>query len=140
MVRVLIDDDVIAIPEPVAAEADVVGRDAEVEPCQAEAIGPPSEQPEDVAATEAAGEPPVLPWVVEMVMRIVAAGVVADPLVVPMNMRRAGMTRSSPALGRADGCAGAGRGPRAGMCPPPTAPPRRWSCPPLPCAVTGSAE
>lgn len=41
----------------------------------------------DVASTETAREVPVLPRMVKMVVRIVTAGIVPDPLAVRMNVR-----------------------------------------------------
>jgi hypothetical protein len=45
----------------------------------------------DVAAAEATGEVAVLPGMVEVVVNIVMAGVVADPFAVGVNVRRVGM-------------------------------------------------
>lgn len=93
MVRVFVDNDVVAVPEPVVAEADVVGGDAEVEAAEPEAIGATAAEMPDVATAEAAGEAAVFPGVVEMVMGVVATRVMADPLAVRVDVRRVGMSR-----------------------------------------------
>jgi hypothetical protein len=80
MVGVFIDDDIVAVPKPVAAEADVVGRYAEIETTKPEAVGPAARQMPDMPAPESAREAPVFPGMIEMVVRIVGSGIVADPL------------------------------------------------------------
>jgi hypothetical protein len=87
MVGVFIDDDVIAVPEPVIAEGDIRRGDAEIEAAEPKATGAASRQVPDMASTEATREAPVLPRVVEVVVRIVAPSVVADPLAIGMNVR-----------------------------------------------------
>ena len=91
MVRVLVDYDLVAIPEPVIAEIEVVGGYAEVETTEPETLPVPSSQAEDMAAAEAAGEVPVFPWMIEVVMRIVAPGIVPNPFIVGMNVGCFGM-------------------------------------------------
>ena len=91
MVGVFVNDDIVAVPEPVATEADVVGSDAKVEAAEPETIGTASRQVPDVAPAEASGEVAVLPGMVEVVVNIVMAGVVADPFAVGVNVRRVGM-------------------------------------------------
>ncbi len=123
MVGIFIDDDVIAVPEPVAAEANVIRSDTEIEAAEPEAVGAASGEMPDVAAAEAAGKASVLPGMIEVVVGIVGTGVVADPFAVRMDVRRVGMSglvvevRSSPGTGCATGA-----GPWAGMflTPPPT--------------------
>ena len=92
MVGIIVDDDVVAVPKPVVAEADVIGGDAEIEATEPEAIGTASCEMPNVAAAKAAGEVSVLPGVIEVVVRIVWAGVVADPFAVGVDVRRVGMT------------------------------------------------
>ena len=92
MVGIFIDDDVVAVPEPVAAEADVIGSDAEIEATEPEAVGTAPREMPDVAASEAAGKASVFPGMIEVVMGIVAAGVMADPFAIGMNVRRVRMS------------------------------------------------
>lgn len=92
VVGIFVDHDVVAIPEPAVAVADVVGSDAEVEAAEPETIGSASGEPPDVTAAKAAGKASVFPRMIEMVVRVVAAGVMADPLAIGVDMRRVGMT------------------------------------------------
>ena len=91
MVGVFVDHDIVAVPKPVAAEADVVGSNAKVEAAEPETIGAAAAEVPDVAAAEAASKVAVLPGMVEVVVNIVMAGVVADPFAVGVNVRRGGM-------------------------------------------------
>ncbi|MFZ1005926.1 MAG: hypothetical protein WAN65_03760 [Candidatus Sulfotelmatobacter sp.] len=91
MVGVFVDDDVVAVPEPVAAEADVVGSDAKVEAAKPETVGSAAAEVPDVPAPETASEVAVLPGMVEVVVNIVMAGIVANPFAVGVNVRCVGM-------------------------------------------------
>lgn len=88
MIGILIDDDVIAVPKPVIAESDIHRGYTEVEATEPESTGAASRQVPDVAPTKATREAPVLPGMIDVVVRIVAPGVVADPLAVGMDVRR----------------------------------------------------
>lgn len=70
MVGIFVDD-VVAVPEPAVAEAEVIGSDAEKETTEAEAAGAAAGEMPDVAAAEAAGEASVLKGMIEMVVRVV---------------------------------------------------------------------
>ena len=82
VIRVFVDDDLIGIPEPAAAEADVVGRDAEVKAAEPEARRASAGEMPDVAAAKPARKAAMFPGMIEVVVRIIAAGVVTYPLVV----------------------------------------------------------
>src|ERR1700730_4261483 len=56
VIRVLVDHDVVRIPEPVIDEAVFERGHAEVVAVEPETLPAPSLQPEDVATTEAGGE------------------------------------------------------------------------------------
>ncbi len=90
MVGIIVDDDVVTIPIPVVAKADVIGSDAEIETAEPETVGTSSGEVPDVA--DAAGEMAVLPRVIEAVVRIVAACVVADPFADRVDVRRVGVS------------------------------------------------
>ena len=92
MVGIVIDDEVIAVPEPVAAEADVVGSNGEIKAAEPEAAGAASGEVPDVATADATGEVSVRPRVIEVVVSVATAGVVADPFVVGMDVRGVGVT------------------------------------------------
>lgn len=92
MVGVFVDDDVVVIPKPVVAESDVIRGDAEVEATEPESVWASAAEMPDVATAEAAGEASVLPGMVDVVVRIVAAGVMADPLAVGVDVRGVGVS------------------------------------------------
>ena len=80
VVGVFVDDDLIAGPQPAVAVGVVIGRDAEVEASEPEARWTSASEMPDVAGAEARSEVAVLPGMVEVVMRIAGAGVVAYPM------------------------------------------------------------
>ena len=90
MVGVFVDDDVVGVPEPSVDVAEVVGGYAEVEATEPEAGGAASAETPDVGGAEACGEVAVLPGVVEVIVGIVWAAVVADPVGV-INVRGVGV-------------------------------------------------
>jgi hypothetical protein len=92
VVRVLIDHDVIPAPVPIAAVANVIGRDAEIEPAEPEARRATAGKMPQVAAAESAGEMAVLPRMIEMVVRVVRTRVVSDPLAIRVDVRSLRMT------------------------------------------------
>ena len=117
MVGVFVDHDIVAVPKPVAAEADVVGSDAKVEAAEPETIGAAAAEVPNVAAPESACEAPVLPGMVKMVVNVVTAGIVANPFAVGVNVRCVGMASlvvEVRGLRRWMKCA-CGLGPWAGM-------------------------
>src|SRR5476649_918498 len=87
MVGVVVDGDLVAVPEPVVAEAEVERRDTEVEPVAPEPLSVAALEPELVSEPEPAGKAAVFERVIEVVMGIVAPGVVADPTVVMVDVR-----------------------------------------------------
>jgi hypothetical protein len=92
VVAVFVDDDVVVIPKPVVAESDVIRGDAEVEATEPETVWASAAEMPDVATAEAAGESSVLSGIVDVVVRIVAAGVMADPLAVGVDVRGVGVS------------------------------------------------
>ena len=92
MIRVFIDNDLVRIPKPVIAVVVIVRRNAEVEIANPETAPVSSAQVENVARPETAREMAVLPRMVEMIMRIVPPGVMADPLIVAVDVWRVWVT------------------------------------------------
>jgi hypothetical protein len=88
MIRVLIDHNLIRIPTPVITVAVVGWSNAEVEAAKPESFPVSSCQPPDMVTAKATPEPPMLPGMVEVVSGVTAAGVMPDPLAVPVNLRR----------------------------------------------------
>ena len=91
MVRIVIDNDIVAVPQPVIAEADVIRGNAEIEAAEPESVRTAAPEMPNVTATEAAGKAAVLPGMIEVVVRIIGAGVVANPLAVSVDVRCIGM-------------------------------------------------
>jgi hypothetical protein len=89
IVGIVIEDDVVRIPEPAVAIGQVIRRNAEVESAEEKPVRAPAAEPVDIARSKAAGEVAVLPGMVKVIVRV-AAGV-ADPAAVVVNMRRIGM-------------------------------------------------
>lgn len=92
VVGVIVDDDVIVVPEPVAHIIIVVRRDGEEIAADVEAVTRAAAEPPDALRTNRAGEVAMLPRPLEMVVRVVPAAVVSDPGVVgSVDVRRRGM-------------------------------------------------
>ena len=72
VVRVFVDDDLVRIPEPAIHKRVVLWSHAEVEAIEPEALARTSCQPEYVTRSKAAGKPSVLPWMIEVIVRIEA--------------------------------------------------------------------
>jgi len=81
VIRILVDDDFVGVPEPTIAEAKIVRGDAKVEPAKPEAVRAASCKVPDVVRAEAAREVSVLPGMIDMEMSITSASVVPDPLI-----------------------------------------------------------
>src|SRR5580658_4853928 len=79
MVGVFVDDDLIAVPEPVTAEAEVESGHTEVEAAKPEAARTASGDAPHVAAAEAAGEVAVLPGMIEVESGVSRSSVMTDP-------------------------------------------------------------
>jgi len=91
VIGVFVDGDLVGAPVPVVAEAVVSGENAEVEAAEPEAFAIAAFDAPDVAAAETAGEAAVSPGMIDMVVGIIAAGVMADPFAVGVDVRGVGM-------------------------------------------------
>jgi len=87
VIGVLVNDDLIGIPEPIIAEADIIRCDAKVEPAKPETTRTAACKAPAMAGAKAAREMSVLPRVIDVVVRIATAGVVADPLIAAIDVR-----------------------------------------------------
>lgn len=92
VVGIFVDYDLIGTPVPVIAEAVVDGEDAEGETAEPEALTIPAFNTPDVLGAEAAREVAVRPRMIDVIVRIILAGVVPDPLAVGVDVRSVGMT------------------------------------------------
>jgi len=91
VVGVVVDHDVIIIPIPVIAIADVEGGDAEIVSAEPEAAGTTAPQTPDMAAPDSKRKVAVLPGMVEVEAGIIVSVIVAYPVIVGMNMRSFGV-------------------------------------------------
>jgi len=87
VVGVVVDDDVVAIPEPVATIADVEGRDAEVVSAEPEAVGTTASKAPHEAGAESALKMAVFPGMVEVEAGVAASPIVADPFAILVDVR-----------------------------------------------------
>lgn len=92
VVWIFVDNDVVAIPKPVVAESEVIGSNAEIEASEPEAVGAAAAEMPAVVAAESAGKASVLPGMIDVVVEIVAARIVADPLAVGVDVGSIGMS------------------------------------------------
>src|SRR5580704_11612542 len=92
VIRVLIDHDIVAIPQPVIDEVVIVRSDGEVEAAKPETLPVSSPKMENMARTEAAGKVSMFPGMIDMVVGIVTARIVSDPFIVGVNVRSLRMT------------------------------------------------
>ena len=93
VVGIFVNHDIVAIPEPIAAIAEVEGGYAETKTAEPEAVRASAAKMPHMAAAEAAGEVSVLKGMIEMIVNVAAAGVVANPLAVVMDVGSVGMPR-----------------------------------------------
>jgi hypothetical protein len=93
MVGVGIDHDVVAIPEPVVGIVIVVRRNLGEEAADVESVAVPTVKAPDVLLTDPARKASVFPRMIEMIVGIVASGIVSHPLIVfRVDVRGFGMT------------------------------------------------
>jgi hypothetical protein len=93
VVGVLVNRDIVAIPEPVVAEADVEIGNGEAKTTEPEQARASAAQMPHMAAAEAAGEASMFPGMIEMIVSIIPARFVANPFAVGMNVGSVGMPR-----------------------------------------------
>jgi hypothetical protein len=87
MVGVVVDYDLVGAPVPVLAKAVVSGGRAEIETAEPEALTVATFDAPHVALAEASGEAAMLPGMINVIVGIIAAGIVAYPLIVGVNVR-----------------------------------------------------
>lgn len=79
MVRIVVNHDLVRIPQPIAAIADVVWRNAKEETAKPKTAGTSVGEMPNVPAPYLARKAPVLPREVEMIVRIIGPGVMPNP-------------------------------------------------------------
>jgi len=83
MVRILVDDHLIACPIPVSDDIVIVGGDIPIVIAKPEAFPVSSSKREYMLRSKPTAEAPVRPWLRDVVMRIPASTIVAHPSIVP---------------------------------------------------------
>ena len=96
VVRIFVDDDGITVPQPTIREIVIVGRDAEVETPEPEAFAVSSAKMEHMTPARAAGEVAAFPGMIDVIVGVVAAGIVAHPLIVVVHVGRLRAARFIP--------------------------------------------
>src|ERR1035441_3714789 len=93
MVGVLVDDNLIAVPVPAHHDVVIVRGDVPVEIVEPEALPVSPSKHEHMLRSKAAGEASVRPRRIEVVVRVVGATTMSDPLIVlGVNVRNFRMT------------------------------------------------
>ena len=82
VVWIVIDHDVVIVPKPAVCVVIIIGRNLEEITAHIKAIRAAAVEPPDVLRADATDETPMLPRMVKMIVRIVAAGIVSDPAVI----------------------------------------------------------
>src|SRR5579871_3881826 len=88
MIRIVIDHDIIGVPEPAVHVADVIGRDAPAKSAKPEERGSAAADTPYMAAADPAGETAVFPGTIQMIVRVFASTLVANPFAIRVNVRR----------------------------------------------------
>lgn len=92
VIGIVVDYDLVGGPIPVVTKAVVKGCHAEVEAAEPEAFAVAAFDVPLMAAADAACEAAMLPGMIEVIVRIIAPGIVADPLIVGVNVRGLGVS------------------------------------------------
>jgi hypothetical protein len=103
VIGIEVEDDVVGIPQPVAAISHIGGRDAEEEAAEPETRRAAADQPPNVPGADGIREASVLPGMVEVVVCVAGTGM-ADPAAgIGIDMGRRGMTRAIRLAARRQG-------------------------------------
>ncbi len=92
MIGVFVNDDVIACPIPTIAKSDIIRRDAEIESTKPEPCRTAAREVPHMFAAKSRSEMPMLPGMIEVIVRIIRPTVMPDPLVIGMDVRRVRMS------------------------------------------------
>src|SRR5579862_5247660 len=82
IVGIRIEDDIVAVPQPTIDVGDIGGSDREVKSVEPETIRAAACQSPDLMRAQVAGKVSVLPGTIEVITDVIAAGIVANPLIV----------------------------------------------------------
>jgi hypothetical protein len=92
VIRVVVDHDLIGVPQPIAGEGEIVRRDTEEEPVEPETSRATAPEAKGMSPAEAAVETTVLPGMIEVVLAVVTTRVMTNPAAVRVHMRRIRMS------------------------------------------------
>jgi hypothetical protein len=88
VIWVVVQHDVVAVPQPIANVAIVIRRDAPVKAAEPEAVPASASEAINVLGANSAAEVSVFPRMIKMVVSIAATGVMTDPTIpFSMNVR-----------------------------------------------------
>ena len=90
VIGIAVDDDRVAVPDPVRAVVEFRGRHTECEPVKPEPARVTTTEAVDMSEALFPEEPPMLDWVVEMEPRFAASPAVANPATVGRRASRSG--------------------------------------------------
>lgn len=93
VVGIFVDHDGVVAPVPIIHVVVVVRRDTEIKIVEPEAIAISSAKAVLMAAAKAAGEAAVFPWMIKVIVFVTPAGIMADPRVIVVDVRRFRMIR-----------------------------------------------
>src|SRR5579862_3470916 len=82
MVRIGIEHNIVAVPEPAVYKIVIVGSNLEEEAAEFKSVPVSATKPEYMIRADWTGKMSMLPWAINMIVGIVSAAVVADPPVV----------------------------------------------------------
>lgn len=89
VIRIVVDHDIVAVPVPIAAVVNIIGRNGEEKSANIEPVRTTAPQTPYMLWPNPAFEVAVFPGMIQVVMRIGATGVMSHPVVIfSMNVRR----------------------------------------------------
>jgi hypothetical protein len=94
VIGIVVDHDLIGVPEPIVTEGDVVWRHTEEESVEPESSRTAACEPKAMTAPDAAGETTMLERMIDMIVAVATTRVMSNPVTVPVHVRRIGMSGS----------------------------------------------
>ena len=92
VIRVVVKDDIVAVPIPAIAVGNVIGRDTEIESSEPEAVWTSANQPPYMVSADLSREVSVFPGMVEVIVCVSRACMTHPAVIVGVNVRRFGMS------------------------------------------------
>lgn len=93
VIGIRVNDDIVGVPKPVTAGIVVIWSDAEEEATEPKVVPRSTRKPKDVVAADFSWETPVFKWMIQMIVRVVPASVMTNPLIiVRVDVRGRGMS------------------------------------------------